>query len=158
MGILKEVNQKTREENITSKEQTMKNESKLEVSKPKSKKSIGIDPSSGPPKLAKKPKYSFKPSVERKRKRGKARVFIHVDDEENESDEVVKEVKAKAAKATKVVEEKQSGGAKHGKKSKSSKFDVILKQRKFSIVPPITLDEIVNEVVKNGNLKLLEEW
>lgn len=75
------------------------------------------------------------------------------DYEETEFDEAVKEVKAKAAKATKVSKEKPSG-----KKSMPSKLDEALNEGKLEFKPPISLNEIVNEVVKNGDLKPLLEW
>lgn len=59
-----------------------------------------------------------------------------VDDEETKSDEFVKEVKAKAAKATKVVKEKTSHGR---KKSKSSDIDEVIKQGKFIVELPMSL-------------------
>ncbi|XP_059066258.1 uncharacterized protein LOC131857590 [Cryptomeria japonica] len=108
------------------------------------------------------PKPQAKPSIEGKRKRGKARVFISTDEEETESDEEetesdeeetesdegVKEVK-KISKATKVAKEKPSSEPKSHKKSKTSKHDVALKKGKIEVKPPISLDQIVNEVVKN---------
>lgn len=90
-----------------------------------------------------------KPFGEEKRKQGQARVFILVDEEETKLDEAVKEVKAKATKVTKIAMEKPFGGTKPGKKFKIYELDD---------KPPMSLDQIVNEVIKNGNLRPLSEW
>lgn len=84
--------------------------------------------------------------------------FVTVDDEKVESDETIKEVKAKATRATKVAKEKLSGGARPGKKFKTSKLDEALKKGKLEVKPPMSLSEIVNEAMKNGNLKPLTKW
>lgn len=103
-------------------------------------------------------KTQDKPSCEGKRKRGKARVFIHVDEGEIDSNEAVKEVKDKASKATKISKEKPSNGVKSGKKSKPFELDEALKKGKLKVNPPMSLNEIMNEIVKNGNLKPPFEW
>lgn len=81
-----------------------------------------------------------------------------MDDEETTLDEVVKEVKAKNAKTSKVTKEKPSSGAKSGKKPKLSRVDEVMKQGKSEVKTPIFLNETINKVVKNGNLKPLTKW
>lgn len=158
MGITKEVAWRAREENILKEEDMVEpKKAKSEAPAPKPKQPKSYAPSSGAHKPVSSPKPQAKPSDEGKRKREQARVFIPVDEEEMESNEAVKEVKAKTAKATKVTKEKPSGGPKYGKKSKF-KLDEALKKGKLEVKPPMSLNEIDNEVVKNGDLKPLSEW
>lgn len=152
MEISKETVWKEREENTLSEEHTMKKETKPEASKPKPRQTRSKTPSSSPTKPARKSKPLVKPFSEGKRKRGQTRVFIPIDDEETGFDETVKEVKAKATKVTINSKEKL-----FGKKSKPSKINEALKKGKLEVIPPMSLNEIVNEVVKNGNLKPLSE-
>ncbi|XP_059068566.1 uncharacterized protein LOC131859062 [Cryptomeria japonica] len=141
MIISKEVVQKGREENILSKEKTMKKETKKETkpeeSKPKPRKTRSTTPSSSPAKPTNKPKSLATPSSEGKRKRGQARVFICIAEEENESNEVVKEIKDKVSKASKASKEKS------GKKHKLSELDKALKKGKLEVIPPMYLDEML---------------
>lgn len=134
----------------------MKKQSKLEVLKPKPRQARRTTSSFGPTKLANKPKSSIKPSDGEKKR--KIVIFVTLDDEDIESDEAVKEVKAKSPKATKVAKEKPSNGSKSGKKSKTSELDEGVQKGKIEVKPPMSLDQIVNEVIKNGNLKPLFEW
>lgn len=156
MGITKEAVQKAREENILSEQQTAKEETKSEVSKLKPRQVRSTTPSSGPTKSARKPKSSIKLSDDEKKR--KTVIFVTMDEEETKSDEVMKEVKAQTPKVTKISKEKPSGRTRSGKKSKAFEFDEALKQGKFTIFPPIALEQTVNKVVKNGNLKSLSEW
>lgn len=74
-----------------------------------------------------------------------------------QSDEAIKEVK-KISKVVKVVKEKPSSGFKSSKESKPSELDEALKKGKLEVEPPMSLNEIVNEVIKNVNLKPLLDW
>lgn len=75
------------------------------------------------------------------------------DDKETESDEAMKEVKQKVAKASKFAKENPSS-----KKEKTSRIDELIKQAKFIVKPPMSLDQSVDEIVKNGNLKPMSKW
>lgn len=155
IGITKEVVSKAREENILSEEKTLKKEASLEAPKLKKRQTRSDAPSSGTAKPESKPKSLVKPSGGvHKRKLVR---FVVDDDEGTKSDEVVKEVKAKDPKATKIKKEKPFGRNRSSKKPKS-KIAEAFKQGNYTIIPPITLDQIVNAIVKDGNFKPLSKW
>lgn len=84
-----------------------------------------------------------------------------IEDDETKYDEVVKEVKAKASKDPKVTKEEPFDKARPSKKAKSDLDEALTLgklQGKYTIVPPITLEKIMNVVVKGRNLKLLSDW
>ncbi|XP_059067460.1 uncharacterized protein LOC131030201 [Cryptomeria japonica] len=110
-------------------------------------KSLDLHAKFKKPKIQKKKTIisKAKPSSEGKRKQV---IFVNVEgDEEIEFNEFVKEVKAKLAKATKVTKEKPFGGGKSSKKPKSFGIDEVMKQEKFEVKHPMSLNEITNEVL-----------
>lgn len=144
--------------------------------KPRQTKST---PSSNAQKHVPPPKPQTKSSGgEEKRKKGKPqRVYVvATTEEETKFDEAVREVKNIATSARVVkkspsskgqpsrkprVGAEQSERPRSSKKSKSN-LDEALKSQKFegnyTILPPITLSQIVDPVAKEGNLKYLLEW
>lgn len=82
-------------------------------------------------------------------------------EEEIEFDEAVREVKKPPSGEGQPSKKKKVGAEKFGRpcpsKNPKSKLDEALKSRKlegkYTIVPPISLSEIVDSVVKEGNLK-----
>ncbi|XP_059068433.1 uncharacterized protein LOC131858953 [Cryptomeria japonica] len=142
MGITKEAIWKEKEENILFEEQIVKVEkkAKLEAYTPKPRKSRSVSPSPDSQKPSRKPDSKPKPlfktfgGAEKKRKTIK---FVTVDDEETKSDEVVKEVKAKASKATKIVNEV----VKNGSLKPLSKW-----YENFDVSGKITLEEATYEI------------
>lgn len=134
----------------------MKKEEKPEISKPKPRQVRITTPSYGHAKSKRQHKSPIKPSGGEKKR--KIVIFVIVDEEETESDEIVKELKAQTPKITKISKKKPTSKTRSGKKPKASEFDEALKQGKFTIVPPMTLEKIVNGVVKNDNLIPLSEW
>lgn len=140
MGITKEAIRKSKERNILSEEQTVKVERNTKLATaPKPSQAKSAVPSSGTEKPASQSKSSIKPTSGSEKKKKSVR-FVTIDEEETEFDEVMKDVKAKAPKATKITKEKPSGRTRSSKKSKTSEFDEALKQGKFTIVPHVTLE------------------
>lgn len=117
-------------------------------------------PPSGPKLVRiKKPEGepSGRPAKSQKVQVAKEKIIVE-DDKEIQSKDAVKEVKSKATKATKVSKEKLSSGVKPSKKPKAFEIDKVIKKVRFIVKTDMSLDEILDEVVKHGNLKPMFEW
>lgn len=155
IGITKEVTQEARKRNILSEEKILKEKKdKLEASTPKPRHSRRNSPSSGPVKSSTSSTMPFNKGEKNKI----VRFVIVKDDEETNFDDAVKKVKKKGTKATKVIKEKLFDSDKTSKKPKTYGIDEVIKKVRFTVKPPMSLDEIVNKVVKNRNLEPMSEW
>ncbi|XP_059078088.1 uncharacterized protein LOC131876662 [Cryptomeria japonica] len=175
MGITKEVVQRAREKNILE-EDMVKNKynpiftppKKAKAKQSKSTPTSGVQKVVPPPK----PQSSSTDGAEKRKKEKPVRTYV-IAEEETKLDEKVREVKetiiyarvvrnppsgeAQLAKKPKT-EGDPSGKAKPSKKKKS-KLDEAFKLGKlevpYTLVPLKSLDEIINEIKKEGNLKNL---
>ncbi|XP_057839638.2 uncharacterized protein LOC131049594 [Cryptomeria japonica] len=111
--------------------------------------------------------------AEKRKKEKRQRVYVvaNTEDIDKEFDETAREVK-KTTTYARMVKKPQFGGVKQTKKSRiepessgkakeskkqKSKINAALKSGKiegtFEIVPPLTLKELIDEILKDGNLK-----
>lgn len=126
MRITEEVGQGAREKNILKEEDMVKpKEAKPIAPTPKQRKSRSATPSSSLAKPARKPKPSKK-SFDGGEKKIKTIIFVTMDDEKTKSNEIVRGLKGKGVKATKITKEKPYGGPKYDNISKTSKIDEAL--------------------------------
>lgn len=174
MGITREAVQRAREKNILKEEDLVKQQAKKVPipSKQAKAKPSKSSPTSGAQKEIAPPKpQSTSTSGAEKRKKENPVIKYATTKEETKSNKEVREVKKTATHARvfqkpplgesqptnkTITQGEQSGKARSGKKQKYE-LDESLKSGKldesYTIVPPLTLSELINQIVKEGNLK-----
>ncbi|XP_059073325.1 uncharacterized protein LOC131874100 [Cryptomeria japonica] len=176
MALSKEVVQRDREKNILKEEDMAKPKKSKSVSTPpkqsKTRQSQSV-PTSGVQKFVPppKPQTTSTSGAKKRNKEKPTRKYVAVE-EETQSDEEIKEVK-KTSTYVRVVKKPQFSGAQLSKKPRAetesskrarvgkkqkSKLDETLKsdkvERTYEVVPPMTLKQVIDEVLKDGNMCL----